>query len=158
MTNREKKDVANIPVPPLLMFLIVLVAATAFHRLLPFSSLPGGTARVVAGVVVMLMSGVLAGVTFVKMHRERTSFDPGTPTTSVCCTGIFRLTRNPMYLSLVLLLFGIGLFISSIYFVLLAPVLLIVYDRLVVRAEEAYLTEKFGEAYLRYKARVRRWL
>ena len=70
--------------------------------------------------------------------------------------GPYRFTRNPMYLGLVFILAGLVLLANALWPLILLPVVIV--RRAVIDREERYLTAKFGEEYLRYLARVRRWL
>jgi protein-S-isoprenylcysteine O-methyltransferase Ste14 len=154
----ENRDVAGVRVPPPVIFFATLGVGLAAHF-----TLPGGweiplVYRLASAALFALPAGVVAAGAFFGMHRKHTPFSPDKPTTAVCCEGVYRITRNPMYLALVLLLAGIGCLMASPYLVLLSPVLLILYDRMAVRPEEAYLERKFGEDYLSYKQKVRRWL
>jgi len=77
---------------------------------------------------------------------------------SLVTTGIYRFTRNPMYLGLLFVLFAWAVFLASVW-ALLGPVAFVFYiDRFQIAPEEAILAGMFGAAYTEYKARVRRWL
>jgi protein-S-isoprenylcysteine O-methyltransferase Ste14 len=80
------------------------------------------------------------------------------PTTAIVTKGPFRYSRNPLYVSLTLLYLGVALIINVLWIVLLVVPVLVVMQRGVIGREEAYLERKFGEKYLSYKARVRRWV
>ena len=67
-------------------------------------------------------------------------------------------TRNPMYLGLVFITAGLALLANALWPLVLLPVVIVIVRRAVIDREERYLTAKFGEEYLQYKARVRRWL
>jgi len=87
-----------------------------------------------------------------------TNVNPSLPTTAIVTSGPFRISRNPMYLALDLLFLGLTLAINS-YWGLVALVLLLpLLHYGVVLREERYLERKFGESYLHYKGRVRRYL
>ena len=74
---------------------------------------------------------------------------------SLVTGGIYSICRNPMYLGNILLIFGFGIFANSLLFtVLFFPLFLIVYYA-IIKAEETFLTDKFGEEYTRYKANVK---
>ncbi len=90
--------------------------------------------------------------------RKRTTIRPDRPATALATTGPYRLTRNPMYLSLALLYAGIAILWQSICALLLLPLVLFFIDRRVIVREELYLERQFGSAYRQYRARVRRWL
>jgi protein-S-isoprenylcysteine O-methyltransferase Ste14 len=72
--------------------------------------------------------------------------------------GPFRFTRNPLYLSLTLLYSGTALLLNLLWVVLLLPIALVIMQFGVISREERYLEKKFGQEYLRYKTRVRRWI
>jgi protein-S-isoprenylcysteine O-methyltransferase Ste14 len=72
--------------------------------------------------------------------------------------GPFQYTRNPAYLSMTMIYTGISSLANALWAILLLPVALQVIQRGVIEREERYLERKFGEEYLRYKARVRRWI
>ncbi|MEW6324962.1 MAG: isoprenylcysteine carboxylmethyltransferase family protein [Nitrospirota bacterium] len=107
----------------------------------------------------MIGTGVLlAAAGFRAMIRVGTHIDPFKPTTALATDGPFRFTRNPLYLSLTLLYGGIALFVNLPWAMLLLPIVLWMIRRGVIDREERYLEQQFGEDYLRYKRRVRRWL
>jgi protein-S-isoprenylcysteine O-methyltransferase Ste14 len=72
--------------------------------------------------------------------------------------GPFRHTRNPGYLSLTMIYAGLASLANALWAILLLPAALLVIQRGVIEREERYLERRFGEEYLRYKARVRRWI
>ena len=72
--------------------------------------------------------------------------------------GIYGRTRNPMYLGITLFQLGLGVALGNGWIAALAPLGLAIVHVLAVRAEEAYLEERFGESYLHYTASVRRYL
>jgi protein-S-isoprenylcysteine O-methyltransferase Ste14 len=78
--------------------------------------------------------------------------------TTIVETGPYRFTRNPIYLGMVLGLIGLAIAFNSLWLlVTLVPFALVIRYAVITR-EEAYLERKFGEVYLAYKSRVRRWL
>ena len=80
------------------------------------------------------------------------------PVPRLVTDGPFRFTRNPEYLGLAMLYAGIALLRNSLWAILLLPVVVYVIQREVIGREERYLERTFGEEYLAYKARVRRWV
>jgi protein-S-isoprenylcysteine O-methyltransferase Ste14 len=113
--------------------------------------LPAGLA--LTGVVVWLsVSMALA------FKRHGTPPDPAEETTAIIDTGPFKFSRNPAYLTVALLQIALGLLFNNGWIVLLTLPAATIVNYVVVTKEEAYLEGKFGAEYLRYKARVRRWL
>ena len=72
-------------------------------------------------------------------------------------TGPYRFTRNPMYLQMVIACFGFAIALWNGWIALLTPVCAYVLQTFAIKPEEAYLERKFGQSYLDYKQRVRRW-
>ena len=92
------------------------------------------------------------------MHAAGTNVNPGRPTTAIVTSGPFRFSRNPLYLSLTLLYFGLILAFNTWRgIILLVPLLIIMHFGVVLR-EERYLEQKFGDEYRDYKARVARYV
>ena len=113
-----------------------------------------------AGYVVMAAALVVDLWALALFHRSRTTIHPlrlGDNRTLVV-DGIYRLTRNPMYLGLLLLLTGFAVRLGSATPFVLLPVFVFVVERLQIVLEERFLSEKYGHAFEAYRARVRRWV
>ncbi|HEY4108119.1 isoprenylcysteine carboxylmethyltransferase family protein [Puia sp.] len=80
------------------------------------------------------------------------------PASSLQTTGIYAITRNPMYLGLLLLYDGVAIFKGNAWTMLLLPLLMITIQQVVIRKEEQYLQEAFGEDYETFRKKVRRWI
>lgn len=72
--------------------------------------------------------------------------------------GVYRVSRNPMYLGMVLILTGIAFLLATLTPFIIVPVFAVVIDRIFIDAEEAVLEERFGDRYRQYRREVRRWL
>jgi protein-S-isoprenylcysteine O-methyltransferase Ste14 len=92
------------------------------------------------------------------MKAAGTNVNPSLPTTSIVTTGPFRYSRNPLYVALALLFLGLGLALNTWWGPIVLGPLLVVMHWGVIAREERYLERKFGDDYLRYKSRVRRYL
>jgi protein-S-isoprenylcysteine O-methyltransferase Ste14 len=90
--------------------------------------------------------------------RAETPLPTNQPARVLVTTGIYRWTRNPVYLGFFLLYGGIGVAALSPWSLILLLPLVVTIRYGVVAREEAYLERRFGDAYRDYKARVRRWL
>jgi protein-S-isoprenylcysteine O-methyltransferase Ste14 len=148
----------KLPLPPLL-FLGCLLAGWGAGRL---HALPLG-AQVIPGLPWLLALGLvipagLGGSALFRFRRHGTTHEPQGMPTALVATGPYRFTRNPMYLALSTLLTWFALLLDSAWVLLLVPVLVLLLDRVVIPFEEARLRGLFGEAYLDYCRRVRRWL
>jgi protein-S-isoprenylcysteine O-methyltransferase Ste14 len=111
-----------------------------------------------SGLLVILGGIALALLAVRQMVRAKTAVDVRKPTTEIVTSGVFQFSRNPIYLSMVVLCLGAAFLLDSLWFLALCAPLAIVLQRGVIEPEEAYLEQKFGAKYLRYKAKVRRWL
>jgi len=101
---------------------------------------------------------LFASAGFGRFRKLGTAIRPNQPASQLVTTGVYRITRNPMYVGLVGVLAGIGLFFGSIPMLLSAAVMFFYLDRYVIVREEAYLGRRFGETYQTYCATTRRWV
>lgn len=152
----DERGNAEVVAPPPLIYLAPLLLGLLFNRRFPVPFLPGGFRGVLGGP--LLGGGVwLMGWFFVTMRRANTPIDLREPASSLVTTdGPFRYTRNPAYLALAVIYVGMASVANALWAILLLPATLYVLRRGVIEREERYLEHKFGEEYLRYKARVRR--
>jgi protein-S-isoprenylcysteine O-methyltransferase Ste14 len=122
-----------------------------------------GVATTVRVVVAFTFAAV--GMAFdvsglIAFHRAKTTVNPMKPgaASSLVDSGVYRMTRNPMYVGLVFLLLGWAAYLGSPW-TLAGPFVFAAYiNRFQIAPEEQALAALFGEAYLAYRARVRRWL
>jgi protein-S-isoprenylcysteine O-methyltransferase Ste14 len=147
---------ARVRVPPPLVFLTFAVLGVVMRWLYPLG-VAGTGVRIVGGVI--LAAGLALNVWSVRPFRRTGQKPlPGNPAPSLIIDGPYRFSRNPMYLSVVLVVTGASLLAANAWIALfVAPAIAVVHYTSVVK-EEAYLDERFGEAYRQYKARVRRYL
>lgn len=96
--------------------------------------------------------------TLLTFWRHRTTVNPYKAASSLCTSGPFRFSRNPIYVGDWFILAGVSLLLATVWPLLFAPLIWALLRYGVIRHEEAHLEAKFGDAYLNYKMRVRRWL
>jgi len=110
-------------------------------------------AALVAGVVVA-MQGVM------QFRRARTTVNPTTPSasSSLVVAGLYRWTRNPMYLGFLLALGGWAIFLANAVSALLLPLFVLYMNRFQIAPEERALAARFGQQFEDYRRSVRRWL
>jgi protein-S-isoprenylcysteine O-methyltransferase Ste14 len=151
------RDSAGVVAPPPLVYLGGLAVGFALEALLPGSSVPAELQWVLGGV--LLVAGLaLLGSFNTAFQRQGTAVEPWKPTTAIVTTGPYRLTRNPAYLGMALVYIGIALLADALWVLVPLPVVLLIIDRMVIAREERYLEGKFGQEYLDYKGRARRWI
>ena len=150
-------DHADVRIPPPLIYVAGFVLGLALERFLPVLVLPKIPSRV-AALLCIAVGVTIAAWSVGLFRREHTSFVPIKPTTTLVIYGPYRFTRNPMYLGLVCVYLGIALWFGIFWALILLPAVMALIQRYVIIREEQYLERKFGGAYLKYKADVRRWI
>ena len=154
----EQKN-AGVVVPPPLIYAGVLVFALAMDALLGGPSIGlDGTPRMIAGGVLLAVGFAIPLIASAQFKMAGTEVRPWKPSTALVTTGVYRFTRNPMYLGLTLIYAGIALLADSVITLLCLVPLLAVIHYGVIKREEHYLEIIFGESYREYKRRVRRWI
>jgi protein-S-isoprenylcysteine O-methyltransferase Ste14 len=152
-------DVAGVIALPPLIFLGFLAAAAVLEAVVPLPLLTAhGLARYLAGAALAACGVVIIAMGTRRFLAAGTNIPPTLPTTALVVDGIYRRTRNPLYLGTTLIYLGLGVAAGSLWAVVLVVPLLWVINVGVVAREERYLERKFGDAYRAYKARVRRWI
>jgi len=141
--------------PPLLAGALVL-GTLVLHFILPEERTVGWY-QVIGLLVVAAGVGVSCFAAAIFQARETTRNPYGEPTAFVA-QAPYRWTRNPMYLGVATALFGLAIFFSSIAMLLAPAVFYAVIDRMVIPREEETLERLFGNDYVAYKNRVRRWI
>ena len=150
-------DHPDVRIPPPLIYVAGFVLGLALERFLPVLVLPKIPSRV-AALLCIAVGVTIAAWSVGLFRREHTSFVPIKPTTTLVIYGPYRFTRNPMYLGLVCVYLGIALWFGIFWALILLPAVMALIQRYVIIREEQYLERKFGGAYLKYKADVRRWI
>ncbi len=157
----QKKDGAAVKVFPPLVPLLTVLAGVGLDYVWPIDPgfAPGSSARYwIGGALVVLAILCLGLWSVIIFRRSGESENPWKPTARIVERGPFRLTRNPMYLQMVLVCIGLAIMLWNVWILLLTPLCAWALQRLAIIPEEAYLESKFGEQYIAYKERVRRWI
>jgi protein-S-isoprenylcysteine O-methyltransferase Ste14 len=142
--------------PPTYFYLALLVML-AVHFMFPvLKIIPSpwnaiGVIFLVAGIVLSLMGDGI-------FRKVGTTIKPYQESTALVTENVFRLSRNPMYLGYVFLLTGLAFLLGSLAPFLVIPLFMVLIEKIFIATEEKMLTEKFGQTYLDYQERVRRWI
>ena len=155
----KANDGADIRFPPPLIYAagLLLGLAGAHFFNLPKLGLPMkisdllGAGLALGGVAISCVS---AGI----FLRRGTAIIPYKPASQLVTSGIYRWTRNPMYLALALIYAGIAVYLNALLALVLLPLVLAIIQTQVITREEAYLERAFGSQYIAYKKRVRTWI
>jgi protein-S-isoprenylcysteine O-methyltransferase Ste14 len=152
-------DVAGVIALPPLIFLGFLAAAAVLDAVAPFPVLAAHAfPRYLAGAALAAVGFVMIVMGTRRFQAAGTNVPPNLPTTALVVDGIYRRTRNPLYLGATLVYLGLGVGAGSLWAIGLVVPLLWVINTGVIAREERYLERKFGDAYRAYKARARRWV
>lgn len=143
--------------PPLPLVLILAITMLVLDRVLPLFRVLHppiaylGAAPVALGVLIVLISAGL-------FRRRATTINPFGEPAVVVQDGFYRFSRNPMYLGMLLVLIGVGLWLGNVFALLLAPAFVAIMTRWYIAREEQVLEDRFGDVYRTYCSRVRRWV
>lgn len=153
----QSKDYADVKVHPPVLLLIHIAVAFLLGRFVPLLfDVPD---RLRSMGLALAMIGFLLGMSAAwEFSKAHTTLDPHGSVSSLVTSGIYRISRNAIYLGFVFMTIGIPLYFGNYWGIIVAPVLMILFNHLVIKQEEAYLEQKFQEVYTHYKSRVRRWL
>lgn len=155
----KQKDGPNINknIHPPIVALGFIVAAILLGR---FIQIPFAVPVVLRNIgFALTFIGFLLGVgAFIEFRKARTTLDPHSSVKQLVTSGVYRITRNPIYLGFLLMVIGLPLNSGIYWGILIAPFFAATMSRLVIEREEAYLEKKFKEQYTNYRSRVRRWL
>ena len=159
MNRSDRKHVLELKIPPAL-----LVAFTGALMWLASAATPA-TAFVIPGrswgAAILMLTGIsIAGLGVAVFQRAKTTVNPMKPGSASVLVdrGIYRRTRNPMYLGFLVALLGWAIFLANIFAFLLLPAFVCYMNRFQIEPEEKALVALFGQTFVAYKSRVRRWL
>jgi len=159
MSRETPSDGAAVRFPPPFVPLIALAVGEVVHRCIWPLAIPiPGLARATFSLLLLAAGAALllgAAGSFRKTGQDP---KPWLPSPEIIRDGIYRYTRNPMYVSMGLLQAGLGIALADGWVILLVPATWFTIYLIAVRHEEAYLEDKFGDTYRDYKREVRRWL
>jgi protein-S-isoprenylcysteine O-methyltransferase Ste14 len=153
----KKSDNPGIKLPPPVIFLSFFLIAVALKHFIPLVGIVAPIRQIIGAVLAVVGFSMIA-LALLKFREHRTTVLPDASASSMIQDGIFARTRNPIYLAFALLYFASAFCFQVVWAFLLFPFLLAAIKMYVIRREEAYLERRFGQEYLGYKGKVRRWL
>lgn len=157
MAKEQDHPNINKGVHPPVVALLFIVIAYFLGRFVPIPY--AAPAAVQYFGLSLTFIGFLLGVgAFLEFRKAHTTLDPHGSAKQLVTSGVYRLTRNPIYLGFLLMVIGLPLNSGLIWGIVLAPFYILLMTRLVIEWEEAYLEKKFKDRYTGYRSRVRRWL
>jgi len=155
MNSASSESPKRVLPPAYLLAAVVLMIG--LHLLLPVRQLISAPYRFLG--LIPLAAGLVAVLSVAaRFKRAGTTIKPFEPSSTLVDQGLYRFTRNPIYLGMVCGLVGVGVLAGSVTPFLVVPAFACLIDRRFIRVEETMLEQTFGSRYTAYKARVRRWL
>lgn len=142
-------------IPPV-YFLLTLIIMLVLARYAPMSHLIYVPLRVFGGLLILTGFAITAGSAYSFKHAG-TPIKPFELPSKLVTDGLYRYSRNPMYLGMIIMLVGTWITLGKLSPVTVIPVFFLIIQEGFIKYEEAFLEEKFGDAYLDYKNRVWRW-
>jgi protein-S-isoprenylcysteine O-methyltransferase Ste14 len=153
----EKVNHPQLVFNPLLLLAIAIVITALLQWLFPMRVIPLTLACLIG--ITLFFGGLALGFpALLGMIRAKTSPNPNQTPTALVLGGIYRYTRNPMYLGMLISYAGLFIFVQSLWWLLFIPFLAWLMTAWVIIPEEKFLAQKFGEEYVQFKTRVRRWI
>lgn len=157
MAKEQDRPNINKGVHPPVVALIFIVIAYFLERFVPIHYIAPVSLQYVG--LFLTFIGFLLGIgAFIEFRKAHTTLDPHGSAKQLVTSGIYRFTRNPIYLGFLLMVIGLPLNSGLIWGIVMAPLYIMMMTRLVIEREEAYLEKKFKEQYESYMSRVRRWI
>jgi protein-S-isoprenylcysteine O-methyltransferase Ste14 len=150
-------DHPNVVASPAVIFAAVLALGFILDWGWPAAFLPVSWSFVL-GFFIIFIAGNIMTYAARELVRIDTNIKVRKPARDLATEGAYSVSRNPMYAGILVLNIGIACFANSLWILLLTILLMALLQKGVIEPEEAYLEKKFGGKYLRYKAKVRRWI
>lgn len=158
-TRADAMHILELKVPPLALVFLMAALMWLATWAVPISGfeLP---ARIFFSVSVAVAGAVIGVLGVASCIRAKTTVNPMKPdsSSSLVVSGIYTFTRNPMYLAFLLGLLGWAVFLSNALAFFLLPAFIVYMNHFQIEPEEKALARLFGEQFVAYKSRVRRWL
>ncbi len=154
----ESTDSSNAIIHPPIAWALAFVVGLGVDWLYPLRFVPASVRGAWVGSAIFVVGLVLAIWAIVTIRKAGTRVETNKPTTTIVANGPYRFTRNPIYIGMFLGQTGLAIGFDSLWILAtLVPFYFVIRHGVIAR-EEAYLERKFGDVYLDYKSRVRRWL
>jgi len=156
MRNKSTSQRKRNPAAAFLEIAILFGAPILFHFLLPVAQVIDGLWRL-GGILLMVAGFVLTGSGSREFRKAKTGFQLKDGGTALVTSGPFRFSRNPIYLGMLVWLLGLAVLLGSLISFVFPVLVFLLANFVLIPPEEKKLQETFGDEFLRYRRRVRRW-
>jgi len=149
----------ELRIPPVALVLLTAAVMAALAATVPGFGLPLPAGTQFA-VLLAVVGGLVAILGIWEFRTAGTTVDPRVPeqSASLVVRGVYRFSRNPMYLGFLLVLCAWGVFLGNVLALAMLPVFVVYMNRFQIEPEERHMREKFAQSYAAYVATVRRWI
>lgn len=157
--NMAHQDHADVKIIPPLVPLFFIGLGWVLNRYVYVLPIPlSKSIQVIVAYVAMCLATVLFSFSLYYFFKTKQNPEPHTPTNDLYTSGIYRITRNPIYLGFVVAQIVVAIKFDNLYILLFIPLVIVFLNQWVIKAEESYLKQQFGQSYVDYQKKVRRWL
>ncbi|MFI8606186.1 methyltransferase family protein [Cellulophaga baltica] len=148
----------HLKLPPAVVWVLAAVFMLGLDRFLPFGEFDF-TGRIYFIYLFLILGGAIGVVAVIQFVRKQTTVNPTKPETvsKLVINGLYRFTRNPMYLGLLLVLLAWGVYLGNAFNTLIAAGFVSYMNKFQIQPEEEALSKTFGSEYAAYLKNVRRW-
>lgn len=160
MKTKEKAfDHPGVYPPPPLFYVVIFIISVFTQKTWPISSVFFETDVAEALGMLFVVMGILVLLpALIKFLKTKNTLITIKPANSLQTSGIYNITRNPMYLGLLSVYIGVAFFKGNWWTLLFVPLVILIINYFVIFNEEKYLTRAFGSLYIDYRNKVRRWI
>jgi protein-S-isoprenylcysteine O-methyltransferase Ste14 len=149
----------GVYIPPPLFYILIFVAAVFLQQIIPIDDkiFQLWTIKVV-GIFFLFTAFFFLFRSLKQFFQSKNTVILIKPAKALQTSGIYRISRNPMYVGLIVVYLGITCFIGNWWNIILSPLLFVIVQEYVIKREEKYLILEFGQQFEEYRRAVRRWL
>jgi len=149
----------GVYIPPPLFYVLIFVIAVFVQKKIPIGDTVLHTVIIkTLGIILFIIALFFLFRSLRQFFLTKNTVIVFKPATSLQTTGIYAITRNPMYVGLAIVYLGATIFIGNWWNIILFPILILIVQEYIIKREESYLAIEFGHEYENYKKKVRRWL
>jgi protein-S-isoprenylcysteine O-methyltransferase Ste14 len=139
------------------LFISLVVLSLLFHKTIPLGRVLPSPWNL-SGIILILIGIIMTTISNLTLLKNKTSIQPYETPQLLITTGLFKLSRNPIYLGMVIVLVGVVMILGSLSPIISPIIFVIIMNNLIIPTEENNLEMVFGDKYLDYKTKTRRWI
>ena len=156
---KQKQDSPGVYIPPPLIYVLIFLIAIFLQNRFPIKdNIFHFKATKLLGFLFLLSSFCFLSTSLLKFFKTKNTLIPFKPASSLQTTGVYNISRNPMYLGLAIVYLGIACLVGNWWNFILFPILILIVQEAIIIKEEKYLERAFKDEFKIYKNNVRRWI